>query len=324
VTGQTDSADFPTTPGSFDNSFNGVSDAFVARLDRDGSTLAYSTFLGGATYEEGSKVVVDPTGEAYVAGLTSSPDFPTTPGAFDQTYNGAFDGFATKLARDGSSLEYATFLGGTGDDQAFDVAVDPLGDAYVTGATGSSDFPTTPGAFDGTQNGPRDAFVTQLNRDATAPVYSTFLGGTGDDFGTGVFLDPKRNAYVSGGTSSLDFPITPGAFDSSQNGSYDAFATRLNREGSAPVYSTFLGGIGFESGQDVFLDPRGNAAGRHVGVGDDPYIPVRTASPDYPTTPGAFDSRFNGAFDGAVTKLDSSGSPWPEEPARAGVAVFVA
>ena len=237
VTGSTWSSNFPTTPGAFDPSFNGgYDDAFVTKLNTAGSGLVYSTFLGGSNYdfERGYAIAVDGTGMAYVTGRTGSSDFPTTPGAFDPSYNGYGDAFVTKLLPDGSGLAYSTFLGGSSaTDWGDSIVVDEAGTAYITGPAGSSDFPTTPGAFDPTcscnpVNHIGDAFVTKLNADGSGLVYSTFLGGSGHDYGYTIALDGAGAATVTGQTLSTDFPTTPGAFDPSYNGGYgDAFVTRL-------------------------------------------------------------------------------------------------
>src|SRR5205814_8754446 len=153
---------------------------------------------------------------AYVAGETVSSNFPTTAGAFQTTFGGgvfgAGDAFVTKLNPTGSALVYSTYLGGSSSDAGSGIAVDAAGNAYVTGGTGSTDFPTTIGAFQTTKGGGfRDAFVTKLNPTGSALVYSTYLGGSGDDYGYGIALDALGNAYVTGGTGSTDFPTTPGA-----------------------------------------------------------------------------------------------------------------
>ena len=171
-------------------------------------------------------------------------DFPTTAGAFDTTPNGGSDGFVTKLNAAGSALVYSTRLGGADNELPEDVAVDASGNAVVGGSTRSAEFPTTPGAFDTTQNGGAfderfDLFVTKLNAAGSGLVYSTFVGGSKSDFGDDFALDGAGNAYMVGGTASPDFPTTPGAFDPVFGGA--GFAFKLNPTGSRLVYSTFLG-----------------------------------------------------------------------------------
>jgi hypothetical protein len=257
--------------------------------------LDYSTFLGGTSDDSGADIAVDGNGRAYVTGGTDSTDFPTTPGAFDRTFNGAEDAFVTKLNGSGSALAYSTFLAGTGSDGGRGIAV-RAGRAYVTGATDSPDYPTTPGAFDRTFNGGDfDAFVTKLNVSGSALAYSTFLGGMGQDsvFGSDIAVDGRGRAYVTGNTFSADFPTTPGAFDRTFNGAEDAFVTKLNVSGSALGYSTFLGGTSFDAGRGIAVDGSGRV-----------YVTGYTPSAEYPTTPGAFDTSFNGIdVDAFVTKL---------------------
>jgi len=297
VTGGTESSDLPTTPGAFDTTYNGYDDVFVSKLNPAGSALVYATFLGGSySGEQGWGIAVDSSGAAYVTGWTGSSDFPTTPGAFDTTLNGG-DAFVARLNPAGSGLAYATFLGGSySGEQGWGIAVDPSGAAYVTGETWSSDFPTTPGAFDTSFNGRGDAFVVKLNAAGSALTYATFLGGGHDDEGEGIAVDSSGAAYVTGWTSSSDFPTTPGAFDTSFNGDYDAFVVKLNAAGSALTYATFLGGSGFDEGYGIAVDSSGAA-----------YVTGYTESSDFPTTPGAFDTSHNGHEDAFVAKLGMGG-----------------
>ena len=269
--------------------------------------LDYSTFLGGAGSDFGEGIAVR-EGRAYVTGTTTSANFPSTPGAFDRRLNGDQDAFVTKLKASGSALVYSTFVGGGDFERGSDIAVDRTGMAYVTGRTGSANFPTTPGAVDTTYNGGEDPFVTKLNASGSALAYSTYLSGDslatgGSDSGEGIAVREGR-AYVTGITNSANFPTTPGAFDTTFNGSVgddDAFVTKLNASGSALDYSTFLGGAKFGGGSDIAVDVMGRA-----------YVTGGTASADYPTTSGAFDTTFNGSVfddrDVFVTKLNASGS----------------
>ena len=248
LTGYTASADFPTTAGAFDTSFNGASDAFVTKLDASGAALGYSTYLGGSEGDDnGLGIALDGAGSAYLTGATGSADFPTTAGAFDTTYNGGYDGFVTKLDASGAALGYSSYLGGDSFDSGYGIALDGAGSAYLTGETRSRDFPTTVGAFDTSFNGVvTDAFVTKLDPSGAALGYSSYLGGSdtesGGDSGNGIALDGAGNAYLTGETYSADFPTTAGAFDTTFNGDYDAFVTKLDASGAALGYSTFLGG----------------------------------------------------------------------------------
>ena len=219
VTGYTCSSDFPTTAGAFQTTFGGgLTDAFVTELNPTGSGLVYSTYLGGSGYDDGFGIAVDASGNAYVTGFTDSTDFPTTAGAFQTTFGGFGDAFVTELNPTGSGLVYSTYLGGSDDDEGYGIAVDTSGNAYVTGYTHSSDFPTTAGAFQTTYGGDRDAFVTKLNPTGSGLVYSTYLGGSDCDFGVGIAVDTSGNAYVTGITFSSDFPTTAGAFQTTLGG----------------------------------------------------------------------------------------------------------
>ncbi|MCX6029592.1 MAG: SBBP repeat-containing protein, partial [Chloroflexi bacterium] len=223
--------------------------------------LPYATFLGDSSDDEGSGIAVDGAGSAYVTGYTLSSDFPTTPGAFDSSFNGgSYDAFVVKLNPAGSGLAYATFLGGSSDDFGSSIAVDGAGSAYVTGDTNSSDFPTTPGDFDTSYNGGDDAFAVKLNPTGSALAYAIFLGGSGDDYGNAIAVDAAGSAYVMGSPSSSDLPTTPGAFDTSYTGGgIDAFVVKLNPAGSGLAYATFLGGSGDDWGRAIAVDAAGSA-----------------------------------------------------------------
>ena len=171
----------------------------MTKLDASGAALGYSTYLGGSGFDEaGYGIAVDGAGNAYLTGYTHSADFPTTPGAFDTTFNGGVDAFVTKLDASGAALGYSTYLGGSGFDGGHGIALDGAGSAYLTGGTASADFPTTPGAFDTTYNGGGDAFVTKLDASGAALGYSTYLGGSGFDSGNGIALDGAGSAYLTG------------------------------------------------------------------------------------------------------------------------------
>jgi len=294
VTGNTDSTNFPTTTGAFDTTLGSIRDAFVTKLDPTGSSLVYSTYLGGSLgLDEGFGIAADAAGNAYVTGKTSSTDFPTTLGAFNTTFSPGSDGFVTKLNPTGSALVYSTFL--SSSDIGLGIAVDVAGNAYVTGITGFN-FPTTAGAFDTTHNGGIDAFVTKLDPLGSALLYSTYLGGSGTESDTRIAVDAAGNAYVTGHTDSTNFPTTAGAFQTaSSGGGGDAFVTKLDPAGSALVYSTYLGGSGLEIGFGIAVDALDNA-----------YVTGVTTSNNFPTTAGAF--LHNGAQDAFVTKLNPTGS----------------
>lgn len=271
--------------------------------------LFYSTYLGGSAIEGCCGIAVDSIGNAYLAGATSLGNFPTTLGAFQPVFGGVRDAYASKLDATGSLLLYSTFLGGSGTDFGFGIAVDATGDISVSGFSGSANFPTTLGAFQTSfGGGSSDAFVTKLSATGAA-VFSTYLGGSGSDLGgfLGIATDVVGNVYVAGETSSLNFPTTPGAFQPGfGGGAGDVFVTKMNPLGTGLVYSTYLGGSGSEAnGQNgtIALDalPIPNA-----------YVGGSTDSVDFPTTPGAFDTTFNGgASDGFVAKITEAALPPP-------------
>ena len=308
VTGTTGSTDFPTTLGAFQTSATDTSarsHAFATKLNATGSALIYSTYLAGTHDDFSMASALDSSGYLYVAGGTTSKDFPTTTGAFqpaivgtacidyEQTWPCA-DGFIAKLNQQGTALIYSTFLGGSNQDVVLGLAVDSAGSAYATGLTLSTDFPTANAlqpsfgtATCGTLQTPQPcahAFVTKLGPAGTALAYSTYLAGNGNDAGIGIAVDATGAAYVTGATNSTQFPTTEGAVQTSFGGGTcgnssnpfncpDAFVTKLNSTGSALAYSTYLGGGSFDFGWGIAVDNAGNA-----------YVVGGTDSLDYPTT----------------------------------------
>lgn len=275
---------FPTVNAFQPNFAGGYNDAFVTKIDGSGSSLVYSTYLGGGkvingTEDWGEAIAVDNTGSAYVTGYTYSPDFPVTAGAFD-TSRAGLDAFITKFTPDGAAQVYSTFLGGAGREQGQGIAVDANGNAYVTGITESFDspftfayegFPVTSGAFQ--TRGSYDAFVTKLNSKGSALVYSTYLGGSADvDRGWAIALDEAGNACVTGDTSSINFPVSNSVQGAYGGGLRDAFVTKLNSSGSGLVYSTFLGGNLPDEGRGIACK------------GTDVYVTGDTSSLNFPTS----------------------------------------
>jgi len=295
VTGNTHSTSFPTTPGAFRSASPGGNNAFVTKLNPAGTApLLYSTYLGGSGDDDGRGIAVDGVGDAYVTGITNSTDFPTTTGAFQTTNGGGFDAYVTKLNPAGSAPVYSTYLGGSLTDFGQGIAVDAAGNAWVTGGTQSTNFPTSPGAFRTALAGGFDAFVAKLNPSGSAPlVYSTFLGGSLNDAGFGVAIDGAGNAYAAGLTNSTDFPTTAGTIQATSGGSTDAFVTKLNPAGSAPlIYSTYLGGTSVDAGEGIAVDGLANA-----------YVTGQTDSANFPTTAGVFQPASGGSPDAFVTKI---------------------
>ena len=309
LTGWTSATDFPTTPGAFDSSFNGGGpefqvDAFVTKIDSSGSSLIFSTYLGGERDEWGNGLAIDDSSNVYVVGVTYSTNFPTTTAVFDRSHNGGVgDAFVTKLNPTGTGLTYSTFIGGSEWEEGGSIAVDSEGKAYISGYTESSDFPVTPGALSTNFNGgDSDGFVSKLSVDGSSLVYSTFLGGSGEDGcdldgGDGILVDPQGNVYVSGETKSSNFPATLGVFDTTFNGRWDGFVTKLNPDASGIVFSTFLGGSHNDRCSGIVAGPGGGV----FVIGD-------TESPDFPVTPDALDGSYNGKQDVFAAQLNSSGT----------------
>jgi Beta-propeller repeat len=207
LTGGTKSGDFPVTTGALGQGSSGG--VFAAKLSADGSSLLYSAILGGTTNDSGTGIAVDEAGNAYVAGYTSSTNFPVTAGAFQKHSNATLFGFVSKLNDDASALLYSTLLSGSDVSMPRGrVAIDAAGEVALTGLTIAKDFPVTDGAFQKTLAGSQNAFVTKFNATLSALVFSTYLGGTGDDQGVGIVEDATGNVWAAGSTNSTDFPIT--------------------------------------------------------------------------------------------------------------------
>jgi uncharacterized protein (TIGR03437 family) len=316
---------FPTTAGVFQSAHAGESDVVVYKMDSSGSKLIFSTFVGGAKFDlascTGSALEIDAAGNSYVAGTTGSSDFPTTPGAFDTTYDGGADdwgegdAFAFKLSPDGRRLLYSTFLAGSGREQEACIAVDEAGDMIVSGQTASTDFPTTGGAFDASHNGRDDFFISRIRPDGKGAgdlKYSTFLGGSSQEWDGTILVDNEGVVHLLGESLSEEFPVTPGAYDRTFNGGNDFVIVRLSTTGAGRadlLYSTFLGGSGPESRD-------GNGTGIALGPGGDIFITgesgsTHTSRIPFPVTPGAFNTRHNGGSsnpdDVVVARLRPSG-----------------
>lgn len=287
VTGQTDSTDFPTV-NPFQAAYAGAQDTFVTKVSTDGSALLYSTYLGGSGNDEAYAIAVDGSGSAYLTGWTDSANFPTSPSAFQGSNHAVspytISAFVVKFSSDGSTLMYSTYLGGSRGSEGAGIAVDPTGNAYVTGGTGSADFPTA-NAFQNTMRDFGAAFVTELNANASALIYSTYLGGSsrvnqgflvGGSGANAIAVDSSGSAYVAGTTYCTDFPTSATAFQGSNHAgpssSPNAFLTKFNPGGSTLAYSTYLGGSRGDQVYGVAINSSGNA-----------YATGYTADTDFPT-----------------------------------------
>jgi hypothetical protein len=257
----------------------------------------YSTYIGGSSNDEGYGIAVDGSGNTYVTGRTFSTDYDVTSGAYQTTKGGGDDVFVTKLNASGSGLVYSTYIGGSDYDKGYAIAVDGSGNSYVTGYADSTDYDVTSGAFQTTHGGGySDVFVTKLNASGSGLVYSTYIGGSSYDYCKGIALDSSGNAYVTGETSSTDYDVTAGAFQTIHGGgNYDVFVTKLNGSGSGLLYSTYIGGSNEDRGSGIAVDGS-------VGV----YVTGYTKSNDYDVTAGAFQTTNGGGgnYDVFVTKLD--------------------
>ena len=305
--GQTSSADFPTTPGAFQGTWAGgtgtsPTDVIISCFEGSGSELVFSTFIGGANSEGEVSLDLAADGGIVVGGRAGPGTFPITPGAFDPTWH-PFDSFVAKLSASGDELLWGTYLGGdrtTSITTLEDLVVDASGDIYVVGGTGATDFPVTPDGFDTTFNdvspSPFDGYVSRLSSDGTTLVASTFLGGSNGASVLEVELTEQGWVTVAGGTSSSDFPVTPGAYDTVYEGS-DGFVAQFDPLLSTLRFSSFVGGpvTAVVRGMDVDASGCITLAGH---IDED----------GLPTTPGAFDATHNGGFDGWVARFDPTGS----------------
>jgi hypothetical protein len=367
VAGYTSSSDFPVTAGAYQTQSRGSEDGFVLKLSPSG-TLVYSTYLGASGRDFATAIAVDASGNAYVAGYTSSVSFPIVAGAIQSSYAGGFfDAFVTKVNATGTALLYSTFIGGSGNDTASSIAIDPNGNAYIAGQTDSSNFPASAGVVQTSNAGGTDAFVAKLNASGSAIVFSTYLGGSSNELGNAIAIDSSQNVYIAGATASVDFPVSAGAFQPAIGASYDAFLTKLNASATAIAFSTYLGGSGSDQATALALDSSGNtwltgstsstnfpllnalhgqaSGGNDVfvanlnstgsgllfssyfgGSGDDSGLTIRldnggspviagaTSSSNFPTTAGVVQSAFGGGYDGFILKLQNSTCTYTVNP----------
>jgi hypothetical protein len=311
VVGQTASVNFPVTSGAFQTANAGSDDVFVSKFDSTGQ-LIYSTYLGGSAFDSGQGIAVDRSGAAYLTGTTCSTDFPTTPGTFQTTYAGTNgncelyggDAFIVKLEPGGSTLAYSTYLGSSGSDVGYGIAINAAGNAYVAGLAGAANFPTTPGAAQTKFGGGFDAFVSEVGPGGSNLGYSTFLGGQYGDLAYTIALDSSGDAFAAGYTDSKNFPVTPGAFQTTLRAPTAGFVTKLNPQGTKLGYSTYLGGSGSGTAPcatcvtGVALDPL-----------DDAYVSGLTWETNFPVTSGAYQRTYSGGYhDAFVAEFNPAGS----------------
>src|SRR5579884_1676452 len=275
VIGYTYSTDFPTTPGALQTVAPSPTQPnnFAAKLNASGTALIYSTYLPDCG---AGAIAVDNSGDAYIAGsVFSSPSCPTTAGVYQPFFGGGnSDAFVMKLNPAGSIILYATYLGGSNDDEAAGIVVDATGNAYVTGRTLSINFPLVH-PLQSAIGGGWDAFVAKINPTGSDLEYATYWGGSENDYGYAIAIDPSGNAYFTGYTYSSDFPVTPGAFQTTAGKSIgtlsDAFISQIGPHGATLGYSSYLGGSDYDSGSAIAVDSAGNA-----------YVAGLTGSSDFP------------------------------------------
>ncbi|HEY9829649.1 MAG TPA: DUF4114 domain-containing protein [Stenomitos sp.] len=309
LTGFTPSANFPTTPGVYDPTFNDnlpflIGDAFVTKLNPTGTGVEFSTFFGGSLFDTGVGLTLDNTGNIYVVGATNSLNLPTV-NPFQANFGGGLDvdTFVAKFNPTGTQLLYSTYLGGNQRDGAFNIVLEAEDSVYISGQTSSATFPVTVNAFQATYNGNQDGFITKLNLNA-APAnqlqYSTFFGGTGFDSANYIALTSPNNVYITGDTTSLNLPVTGQALLPTYNGgTLDGYVARLDFN-AAPanqlLYSTYFGGNGYDSADGIVVDSAGNA-----------YITGETESTNLPTTAGVLQPNYGGNRDAFIAKLNPTG-----------------
>lgn len=291
VAGQTSSSDFPTTTGSFDPTNNGNGDIFISKLNEAGSKLIYSTFIGGSGLDDTRAITIDSTGSVYLTGTTQSSNFPS---ATSNALTGNQQGYFLKLNAAGSKLDYLSrWAGGS------KIIFDSEGYAIICGSTSLTNFPVTNKAYDKTANGGSDIFVAKLDLEHDSIVFSTYLGGSGNEvcYGNCVKIDSMNNIIVTGYTYSNDFPVKGNTFASYVAGTSNVFVTKLKSDGSDVLFSTILGGTGNEYLFSMAVDTIDNI-----------YLSGMTYSNNYPITKNAFDTISNSTVSGFLTKLSSDGT----------------
>lgn len=307
VTGSTQSTNFPVSTNALQPNINGSQDAFITKVNFSGEEILYSTYLGGSAADVSQSIALDSSDDMYVAGYTFSTDFPTV-APYQGANGGGADAFVAELNAAGSALTFSTYLGGSLDDRAYGIALDGSNDVYIVGATSSTNFPTN-SAYQPSLAGLSNAFVTKFNAAGSALDYSTYLGGTGSDFGYAIAVTSAGLAFVTGSTNSSDFPTESpiqailGLSNNNLCGSApcaDAFITQFNAAGNALTYSTYLGGNGPDFGQAIALDSTGL-----------PYIAGSTSSTNFPVIWGGnYQSSLAGTAGNAfAAKIENGENP---------------
>jgi len=300
VTGFTESSDFPTTSNALRREYiGGKSDAFLVKLKADGE-IEYSTFFGGSDADQGNSLALDKAGNVYLAGTTWSNDLPGIEKGSSNKNSGRGDGFVAVWNLDQPSTLRAKYIGGKEVEKVTGIALDDSGNLFISGFTQSVDFPLY-AALQKKLNGKQDAFLIKLRRADLSYRFSTLIGGAGEDQAWGVAVDRAGRPYLAGGSDSSDFPTTMNALQRRYKGGTDAFVTKFNTTGTRLLYSTYLGGAGYDScgydGGDIAIDRDGNA-----------WVVGMTHSSDFPIA-GAIQVAYGGGNgDGFVSVINPSGS----------------
>jgi hypothetical protein len=288
---ETASTDFPVKNAAYGSAM-GYRDITLTKLAPGCDSIIYSTYLGGRSYDDWPGLAVDRFGCAYVTGQTYSTNFPKL-NAYDATLGGTNDLFITKFNRDGT-LAFSTYFGGSSDEEYGRIAVDSFGCVYIAGVTRSSNLPVT-NAFDATYNGGDDTFLAKFSADGQTLLYCTYLGGSGYEQNHALAVDNAGCAYVTGLVQSTDYPTTAGVLGPIYyGGTADGYVTKLSADGAGLVYSTYIGGSGFDDGVGLFVDASGHA-----------YVSSGTSSADFPVV-NAYDASFDGQ-EGFICKLSENG-----------------
>ena len=308
LSGFTCTPTFPTSTGAFQPDYGGGQlDCFVAKFNNDLTELLACTFLGGSGFETECSITLDNDGNIFAGGYTNSQSFPTTPGAYNETNNGAYDIFISKLSNDLSTLISSTYIGGSSNDgfesNRINLKVGEDGDLYAAGQSRSDDFPTTPGAYDTTFNGvgpyeqSGDVVVFKMDNSLSTLIASTYLGGSNDEYRVSINLDGDENIFVSTSTLSSNIPTAPGGgYDENFNGNRDVFISKLSNDLSTQLASTYFGSNMWEVPFVV-----------EIGENENVYVCGFTSSTTFPTTPGVFDEDYNGgAEDAFISKFDNN------------------
>ncbi|MSR48362.1 MAG: hypothetical protein EXS13_15095 [Planctomycetes bacterium] len=314
IAGRGLSLDLPTTPGAFDTAYNGdspspepIGDCWVARFAADGTTLLWSTYLGGALNDHAQELAIAANGDVVVSGWTISTDFPTTPGCYDDSYNGGGGGlylggdvYATRIASSGAALVASTLIGGSDLEYAIGLALAADESVLVTGHVHSNDFPTTPGCWQPTTTDHAEIFVSKLSSDLTTLVASTYFGGNAEEYSDVILIAPDGTITIAGSTNSSNLPTTPGVIDSTYDGGdtsshrLEGFVASFDALLTTRLACTYLG----RSGTDSIYGGARHPDGSLLVCGE-------TRSTNFPVTTGAYDTTHGGAFDGFIAKLSA-------------------